>query len=95
MAQEGPAINRDEGTTLAFSKAQASKLLEMPTEDTITSLRECAGRSACRSGCIQGHHMRDQRLMQSLTSAVNRPSFPEVGLRKFYAATTAGAIPTK
>src|SRR4051794_3286737 len=69
---EGPGINRDEGTTFAFSKAQPSKLLKVPAEDTITSLRDRAGRSVCRSGRVQGHHLKNQRLMQSLTSAVNR-----------------------
>jgi len=32
---ERPAINRDEGATLAFSKAQARKLLDLPAEDTL------------------------------------------------------------
>jgi integrase/recombinase XerD len=31
---ERPAINRDEGTTLAFAKAQARKMLDAPAEDT-------------------------------------------------------------
>jgi integrase/recombinase XerD len=39
---EWPAINRDEGTTLAFSKVQARKLLDLPEEDTIASLRDRA-----------------------------------------------------
>jgi site-specific recombinase XerD len=30
---ERPAINRDEGSTLAFAKAQARKLLDLPAED--------------------------------------------------------------
>ena len=34
-----PGINRDEGTTLAFSKAQARKLLDMPSEETVAGLR--------------------------------------------------------
>jgi site-specific recombinase XerD len=37
---ERPAINRDEGATLAFSKAQALKLLDLPAEDTIAGLRD-------------------------------------------------------
>lgn len=39
---ERPAINRDEGGTLAFSKAQARKLLDMPAEDTVAGLRDRA-----------------------------------------------------
>jgi integrase/recombinase XerD len=36
------AINRDEGSTLAFSKAQARKVLDVPAEDTIVGLRDRA-----------------------------------------------------
>ncbi len=39
---EQPAINCDEGSTLAFAKAQARKLLDMPAEDTIAGLRDRA-----------------------------------------------------
>jgi integrase/recombinase XerD len=39
---ERPAINRDEGATAAFSKAQARKLLDLPGEDTIAGLRDRA-----------------------------------------------------
>jgi len=39
---ERPAINRDEGTTSAFSKAQERKLLDMPAEDTLEGLRDRA-----------------------------------------------------
>jgi site-specific recombinase XerD len=39
---ERPAINRDEGSTLAFSKAQARKVLDAPTEDTVAGLRDRA-----------------------------------------------------
>jgi len=39
---ERPAINRDEGTTAAFSKAQARKLLDTPAEDTLERLRDRA-----------------------------------------------------
>jgi integrase/recombinase XerD len=39
---ERPAINRDEGVTLAFSKAQARKILDMPSENTIAGLRDRA-----------------------------------------------------
>jgi integrase/recombinase XerD len=39
---ERPAINRDEGSTLAFAKAQARKLLDMPAEDTVAGLRDRA-----------------------------------------------------
>lgn len=39
---ERPAINRDEGTTLAFSKAQARKLLDTPADDTLEGLRDRA-----------------------------------------------------
>ena len=35
---ERPAINRREGSTLAFSKADAAKLLKTPAEDTIEGL---------------------------------------------------------
>jgi integrase/recombinase XerD len=37
-----PAINRDEGTTLAFAKAQARQLLDAPAEDTVAGLRDRA-----------------------------------------------------
>jgi integrase/recombinase XerD len=37
-----PAINRQEGATLAFSKVQARKLLDLPTEDTVSGLRDRA-----------------------------------------------------
>jgi len=37
-----PAINRDEGTTLAFSKAQARKLLDTPAEGTVAGSRDRA-----------------------------------------------------
>lgn len=37
-----PVINRDEGSTLAFSKAQARKLLDMPPDDTLAGLRDRA-----------------------------------------------------
>jgi site-specific recombinase XerD len=36
------AINRQEGATLAFSKGQARKLLDLPAEDTIAGLRDRA-----------------------------------------------------
>jgi integrase/recombinase XerD len=39
---ERPAINRDEGTTLAFSKDQARRLLDLPPENTIDGLRDRA-----------------------------------------------------
>jgi integrase/recombinase XerD len=39
---ERPAINRDEGSTLAFAKAQARKLLDRPVEDTVAGLRDRA-----------------------------------------------------
>jgi site-specific recombinase XerC len=39
---ERPAINRDEGATAAFSKAQARKLLDLPNEDTVAGLRDRA-----------------------------------------------------
>ena len=50
---ERPAINRDEGSTLAFSKAQARKVLDAPAEDTVAGLRgrgDPVGR-ICKSGC--------------------------------------------
>lgn len=37
-----PAVNRDEGFTLAFSKAQARKLLDAPPADTLAGLRDRA-----------------------------------------------------
>ena len=37
-----PAINRDEATTAAFSKAQARKLLDTPAEDTPEGARDRA-----------------------------------------------------
>jgi integrase/recombinase XerD len=39
---ERPAINRDEGSTAAFSKAQARKLLDAPSADTLAGLRDRA-----------------------------------------------------
>jgi integrase/recombinase XerD len=39
---ERPAINRDEGSTLAFAKAQARKLLDLPSEGTVAGLRDRA-----------------------------------------------------
>lgn len=39
---ERPSINREQGTTLAFSKAQANKLLNAPAPDTIEGLRDRA-----------------------------------------------------
>jgi site-specific recombinase XerD len=39
---ERPAINRRHGTTLAFSKLDAGKLLNAPAEDTIEGLRDRA-----------------------------------------------------
>jgi site-specific recombinase XerC len=39
---ERPAINRDEGSTLASSKPQARKLLDAPAENTIAGLRDRA-----------------------------------------------------
>ena len=39
---ERPSINREQGTTLAFSKAQANKLLNAPELDTIEGLRDRA-----------------------------------------------------
>jgi integrase/recombinase XerD len=40
---ERPAINRDEGSTLAFAKAQARKLLDMPAEETRQGRLNIAG----------------------------------------------------
>jgi len=37
-----PTINRDEGSTAAFSKAQARKLLDAPPADTLAGLRDRA-----------------------------------------------------
>ena len=37
-----PAINREEGSTAAFSKAQARKLLDAPAEDTLAGRRDRA-----------------------------------------------------
>jgi site-specific recombinase XerD len=39
---ERPAINRKEGSTLAFSKADARKLLDHPDEETLEGLRDWA-----------------------------------------------------
>jgi integrase/recombinase XerD len=39
---ERPAINRDEGSTLAFAKAEARKMLDLPDEATIEGLRDRA-----------------------------------------------------
>jgi integrase/recombinase XerD len=37
-----PAINRDEGSTSAFSKAEARRLLDAPSSDTLAGLRDRA-----------------------------------------------------
>jgi len=37
-----PQVNRDEGSTLAFSRAQARKLLDAPADDTLAGLRDRA-----------------------------------------------------
>ena len=37
-----PSINREEGSTAAFSKAQARKLLDAPSPDTLAGLRDRA-----------------------------------------------------
>lgn len=37
-----PAINRDEGSTAAFSRAEARKLLDAPPADTLAGLRDRA-----------------------------------------------------
>jgi len=37
---ERPALNRDEGSTLAFSKVQARKLLDLLAEDTVAGQRD-------------------------------------------------------
>ena len=37
-----PSINREEGTTAAFSKAEARKLLDAPAPDTLAGLRDRA-----------------------------------------------------
>ena len=39
---ERPAINRDEGSTLAFVKAHARKMRDAPSEDTVAGLRDRA-----------------------------------------------------
>jgi integrase/recombinase XerD len=39
---ERPAINRDEGSTAAFSKVQARKILDAPPTDTLAGLRDRA-----------------------------------------------------
>jgi site-specific recombinase XerD len=39
---ERPAINRREGSTLAFSRADAARLLNTPAEDTVEGLRDRA-----------------------------------------------------
>lgn len=39
---ERPAINREEGTTLAFSKDQARRLLDIPDDTTLEGLRDRA-----------------------------------------------------
>ena len=39
---ERPAINREEGTTAAFSKMQARRLLDAPAPDTVAGLRDRA-----------------------------------------------------
>jgi integrase/recombinase XerD len=39
---ERPAINRDEGSTLAFAKAEARKMLDLPDDSTLEGLRDRA-----------------------------------------------------
>jgi integrase/recombinase XerD len=49
---ERPAINRDEGATLAFSRAQARKMLDAPAEEpSLGSVIARSCRSVCRSAC--------------------------------------------
>jgi hypothetical protein len=62
---ERPAINRDEGSTYAFAKAKARKMLDMPAEDTVAGLRDRAilsGRVAPRGDrCSQGRRSPEPR----------------------------------
>jgi hypothetical protein len=39
---ERPAINRDKGATLAFSKVEAQKMLDAPPKHMLVRLRDCA-----------------------------------------------------
>jgi hypothetical protein len=49
---ERPTNNREEGTTLAFSKADSRKILDHPDETTIEGLRDRAILSVgCKWGC--------------------------------------------
>ena len=70
---ERPAINRDEGATAAFSKAQARKLLDLPGEDTISG---CAiarfSPSVCRSGCGAPKSRRSRSATCTRTAAMIR-----------------------
>jgi site-specific recombinase XerD len=61
---ERPAINRDEGSTLAFAKAQARTLLDMPAEDTPQGEPNIAGlrdRAILLVGLQVGAARRDRR----------------------------------
>jgi integrase/recombinase XerD len=53
---ERPTINRDEGTTLAFSKQDARKLLDLPDPETLEGL-DAESRSFC-AACSNGQWKR-------------------------------------
>ena len=75
---ERPAINRDEGSTLAFSKAQARKMLDVPRR---TRSREGHGRGIarsrdpvgrlCRSGCAAPRSPRSRSAICTRTAAID------------------------
>jgi len=81
-----PAINRDEGSTLAFAKAQARKMLDAPAEDTVAGLRDRALLSvACRSGCGAPKSRPSRSATCTRTAAMTR---------RGWCARAAGAMPS-
>src|SRR3954470_5568138 len=64
---ERPAINRDEGSTLAFSKSPARKLLDLPAEATVAGLRDPVRRLA---GCAAPRSPRSKSAISTRTAAM-------------------------
>jgi len=64
MEVERPAINRDEGSTLAFSKVQARKTLDAPAEETVAGWR---GRAILSVGLQVGLRRAEIAALRSAT----------------------------
>ena len=87
---ERPAINRDEGASAAFSKAQARKMLDLPSEDTIAGLRDRAilsvgGPAGDPARAVQGkaaagdEAMNVRMVLQVLTPGVEHADEADLG----------------